>query len=171
MTAESTAAVVVVASEALAARERCRRRYRHLCNLPRSSQIMRADCSKCRCWRPASSQKKEQLRRVSEARRRGIQKRVQGKACVNAVVFHVHSVGRQNFQRGDGGNVKESSKCARSPPAHRQGTVRTSSGAMDEMSRKVQSASMRPRSNILVDVAVIEICLTTTRVNKDTTAL
>ena len=62
---------------------------------------MRADLRKCRCWRPASSQKKEQLRGVSEARRRGIQKRVQGKACVDAVAFHVHSVGRQNFQRGD----------------------------------------------------------------------
>ena len=71
----TAAASTAASSEALAARERCRRRYRHLCNLPRSSQIMQADRSKCRYWRPASSQKNEQLRGVSEARQRGIQKK------------------------------------------------------------------------------------------------
>ena len=60
---------------------------------------------------------------------------------------------------GDGGNVKEGSKCERShSTAHRQGTVRTSSGAMEEMSRKVQSASTHIFGLVVVDVTIDKVC-------------
>ena len=71
---------------------------------------MRADRSKCRCWRPASSQK------MSNSR--GSQKLVD-----------------EGFRKGFKGRRASTLWCSMSI----QWGVRTSSGAMEEMSRKVQN--------------------------------